>query len=359
MAEPDRGCDVPDAEPRAQRRSSKKQIPLSYSYRAYGLGINSSCRIAGLQPALLQQGEIDLQFEDGLEPDWARNLHALPSLILSQRSEPAGSADPSFLLTQYGRAEGFELSYSDGTRFVVNDAAGLVWGTYQHPLAAEDMATYFLGPVLGFVLRRRNIACLHASGIELLSRAVCFCGDAGYGKSTTAAALALRGFPVLAEDIVALAESGGEFCAVPGYPRVCLWPESVAMLLGREDALPRLTPVWEKQYLELDGQRAKFADAKLPVGILYLFSPRSDDREAPRVEKIGPREALLELVQNTYMNWVLDREQRAKEFDALCRLIQRVPVRRILPHAKPERMPALCELILKDARAILSSPAIP
>lgn len=131
------------------------------------------------------------------------------------------------------------------------------------------------------------------------------------------------------------------------------------MLLGREDALPQLTPIWEKRYLELDGRRAKFADAKLPVGILYLFAPRSDDREAPRVEKIGPREALLELVQNTYMNWVLDREQRAKEFDTLCRLVQRVPVRRILPHAKPERIPALCELILQDARAILSSPAIP
>jgi len=77
------------------------------------------------------------------------------------------------------------------------------------------------------------------------------------------------------------------------------------------------------------------------------------------VDAFAGREALLELVQNTYMNWVLDREQRAKEFDALCRLIQRVPVRRILPHAKPERMPALCELILKDARAILASPAIP
>ncbi len=296
-----------------------------------------------------------MRFEDGQEPAWARSLLALPPLVLSQRSEPAGSPDPSFILTQYGRAEGFELSYSDGTRFVLDEAVGRVWGTYQSPLAAEDMATYFLGPVLGFVLRRRNLTCLHASSVEILGRAVCFCGDAGFGKSTTAAALALRGLPVLAEDIVALAESGGEFRAVPGYPRVCLWPESVAMLLGREDALPQLTPVWEKRFLELDGQRAKFSEAKLPVGILYLFAPRSDDREAPRIEKISPRLALLELVQNTYMNWVLDREQRAKEFDALWRLVQRVPVRRILPHANPERIAVLCNLILQDARAILSA----
>jgi hypothetical protein len=332
---------------------------LSYSYRAYGLGINSSSRIGGLQPAPPQQGEIDLQFEDSPEPDWVRKLLALPARILSHRSEPAGSADPSFILTQRGELEGFELSYSDGTRFVVDGATRHVWGTYLPPLTAEDMATYFLGPVLGFVLRRRNITCLHASSVEIQGRAVCFCGDAGYGKSTTAAALALRGLSVLAEDIVALEESGGEFSAVPGYPRVCLWPESVGILLGRDDALPQLTPVWEKRYLELDGQRAKFSASKLPLGILYLFAPRSNEQNVPRVEKLSQREALLELVQNTYMNWVLDRDQRANEFDALCRLVQQVPVRRIVPHAKPEKIAGLCELILQDAPAVLSPSAAP
>jgi hypothetical protein len=328
---------------------------LSYSYRAYGLGINSSIRIAGLQLAPLQRGEIVFEFEDGPEPDWARKLLALPARILSHQSEPPGSADPSFILTQHGEAEGFVLSYSDGTRFVVDGAAARIWGTYQPPLTAEDMATYFLGPVLGFVLRRRNITCLHASGVEIRGRAVCFCGDAGYGKSTTAAALALHGLPVLAEDIVALEENGGEFHALPGYPRVCLWPESVSMLLGRADALPQLTPVWEKRYLELDGHRWKFAPAKLPLGLLYLFAPRCNDPSAPRFEKLSPREALLELVQNTYMNWVLDREQRAKEFDTLCRLVQKVPVRRIVPHSKPGKLRDLRELILKNAQEVLSS----
>ena len=298
-------------------------------------------------------------FEDGPEPDWAQELLALPPLILSHRSEPAGSADPSFILTQHGNEEGFQLSYSDGTRFVVDGAAAHIWGTYQTPLTAEDMATYFLGPVLGFVLRRRNFTCLHASGVQIQGHAVCFCGDAGYGKSTTAAALALRGLPVLAEDIVALEENGGEFRAVPGYPRVCLWPESVSILLGRGDALPQLTPVWEKRYLELDGKRARFSQEKLPLGILYLFAPRTDDQDAPRVEKLRPREGLLELVQNTYMNWVLNREQRAMEFDTLCRLVQRVPVRRIVPHAKPDKLTGLCDLILRDASATLSAPTNP
>lgn len=346
-------CDVPDAEPRQQLQGSINQIPLSYSYRAYGLGINSSVRIPGLQTAAPQPGDLELRFEAGALPGWADALLALPSRILSDRSEPAGSPDPSFVLTGHGENSGFQLSYSDGTRFVVDGAAARVWGTYQPPLTVEDMATYFLGPVLGFVLRRRNVTCLHASAVEIQGRAVGFCGDAGFGKSTTAAALALRGVPALAEDILALEEDAGEFRAISGYPRICLWPESVKMLLGREESLPQLTPVWEKRFLELDGQRAKFVSTKLPLGILYLFAPRTDDQDAPRVDKISPREALLELVQNTYMNWALDREQRAKEFDFLCRLIQHVHVRRITPHAKPEKLAALCDLIQRDASGIL------
>ncbi len=85
------------------------------------------------------------------------------------------------------------------------------------------------------------------------------------------------------------------------------------------------------------------------MGIVYLFAPRSDVQGAPQVEKISPREALLEMVQNTYMNWVLDRAQRAAEFDNLWRLVQKVVVRRIVPHAKPEKIAEFCDLIEQDA----------
>jgi hypothetical protein len=66
---------------------------------------------------------------------------------------------------------------------------------------------------------------------------------------------------------------------------------------------------------------------------------------------------LLDLVQNTYMNWRLDREQRAEEFELLSRLVSNVPVRRIVPHSDPSRIGALCELLVADARSVLSGKA--
>jgi hypothetical protein len=85
--------------------------------------------------------------------------------------------------------------------------------------------------------------------------------------------------------------------------------------------------------------------SKLRLGLIYILAPRSDAADAPRVEPLRPKDSLLELVQNTYMNWLLNREQRAEEFNVLGNLVQQVPVCRLVPHRDPRKIPKLCELI--------------
>ena len=162
---------------------------------------------------------------------------------------------------------------------------------------------------------------------------------------------------MLSDDIASLEETGGKFHINPGYPRVCLWPDSVEKLLGSAEALPQLTPAWEQTYLPLDGVRAKFAGKKLPLGLVYLFGARSGADSAPLIEAMRPGAALLELVQNTYMNWLLDRDRRAVEFDVLASMLEQVPVRRIVAHEDSRKIGALCELIMSDAQNILSRQA--
>ena len=329
---------------------------MSYSYRAYGFGIHSTINIPGLEIADVCPGDFRLDVESGAEPSWVKRATTAQRRAVSHLPMGDHTSDPSFVLTEYGDADCYELSYSDGARFFVNRSADRVWGRFEPPLTKEDLATYLLGPVMGFLLRQKKITCLHASGVELHKSAVLLCGDTGHGKSTTAAALALRGAAALSEDIVPLELTEGRFWAVPGYPRVCLWPDAVAHLAGDENALPKLTPVWEKRYLPLDGVRARFVPAKLPIGLIYVITPRSDAADAPRVEPLRPKDALMELVKNTYMNWLLDREQRAQEFDFLGNLVRQVPVRRLVPHSDPRKIPQLCEMIESDARHVLATP---
>lgn len=325
---------------------------MTHFYIAYGVGIHSASKIDGLECTEPQATRLSLQFETGTEPEWVRSARSSPSRILAQHPEGQAGEEPTFVLTEYGNGSGYELAQSDGARFVLDATAERVWGTAA-PLNSEDLSLYFLGPVMGFFLRRCGVTCLHASAVEFKNQAVLFSGHAGYGKSTTAAALALRRVPVLTDDIVPLELTEGYYWAIPGYPRVCLWPDAVASLLGDEDGLPRLTPGWEKRYLPLNGMKARFASQKRRLGLIYLFGERSSSEDAPRIEEMGRKEALLALVQNTYMGRLIDRGQRAEEFDELSRLVQQIPVRRVVAHTDGEKLAALCDRIFEDSEKIL------
>jgi hypothetical protein len=209
---------------------------------------------------------------------------------------------------------------------------------------------------MGFALRRRGITPLHASAACIGEHVILFCGAAGAGKSTTVAALASRGIPILSDDIAALRNAGGRFQVQPGYPWICLWPDAVLNLLGQPDALPQLTPTWEKRYLPLNCQ--DFDAIERPLAVIYLLAERVDDPSAPRIQPLSAREAVLELVQNTYMNWLLDRDQRAAELDALSKLISNVPVRMLAPHTDPSRIDQLCDLVVSDSEALIGDRAV-
>jgi len=291
----------------------------------------------------------------GEEPQWVREALQLPSLILQSIPASPETHDPAFFLTSFGEGQFFQLAYSDGACFVVDGSATQIWGTAGESQTMEDLSTYFLGPVMGFILRKRGVTALHASAFGVEGKAILLTGDAGAGKSTTAAALALRGVPVLCEDIAPIEQEGGDFSVELGHPRICLWPDSVEMLMGRPDALPRLTPNWDKCYLPLDGVRASHEPQKRPLGAVYILAPREMSGDAPRIEDVSSRDVLVDLVQNTYMNWFLDRGQRAAEFELLSHLVSQIPVRRVVPHRDPARIGALCDLILADGRRLLAN----
>jgi hypothetical protein len=329
---------------------------VTLRYRIYGLNLSSDSPIPGLQEATDCSARPDVCAEFCAEPGWVRDALQLPSSILQYIAACPETKDPAFVLTSLGERQFFQLAYSDGTCFVLNGVATKIWGTAGNSQTVDDLATYFLGPVMGFILRRRGIMALHASALCIDGKAIVLAGEAGSGKSTTAAALGLRGAPVLCEDIAAIEERGAGFTVEAGHTRVCLWPESVEMLMGRPDALPLLAPNWEKCYLPLDGGRATPERQNRPLAAIYILSPREAAPDAPRIEEVSGHEVLLDLVQNTYMNWILDRSQRAAEFEVLAHLISRIPVRRVVPHKDPARIGALCDLILADARRLLANP---
>jgi hypothetical protein len=184
-------------------------------------------------------------------------------------------------------------------------------------------------------------------------QAIALLGLAGAGKSTTAAAFALSGFSVLSDDVGVLDDQRDRFLVQPGYPRLNLWANSVRTLFGSVDSLPRITPTWDKRYMALDRDGRRFESKPLPLGAIYVLGEREENLTVPVVEDLAGHEAFAKLVANTYVNYLLDRDMREREFDVLGRVLAGVPVRRVRPTADPSKIFALCETIAADARKLM------
>lgn len=320
------------------------------SYNAFGLRISASSPIPMLLPLTNEQAEVfDLAVVVGERPD-INNINEEGVV----RFPPNGGTN-----TFYNRQilwypqSGFTLvRYPDGTDFYIDSESRTIWASWLEPWAIEDMATYLLGPIIGYVLRRLGRLVLHASSFTVNGRAIAILGSAGAGKSTTAAAFAQRNLPILADDVTALEERGSLFWAAPSYGHLRLWPESSEIIYGSRDALPLISPNWDKLDVDLGGLN-RFCKESKPLGLIYWLAPRSEHEQAPYIEPLNATDQLMKLVENSYGNVLLDCKQRETEFLTIGRLLRTVSVRKVVPHCSADRLPQLLDLVLHDSAKFL------
>jgi hypothetical protein len=311
----------------------------------YGLGLRSNLPIPGLlacddEPAA--RGSVDVVLN-----------------VASAESEPPAGAVPEYVsddrlgdepaLKLYHQPDRWIFSYADGARFTVSADGSRIDGSWPTELTLADAAVYLLGPVLAFVLRLRNVFSLHAGVFSIGGAAVAVAGCAEAGKSTLLAALALSGASIASDDIAALEEQAGEFLVHPGYPRVRLWDDSVARLFGAGDALPLLTPNWEKRYLDLGGA---FCSDRLPLVAVVVLGSRVGDADAPRIRRLTGREACLAVLAHLHSVWMLPRLPQQDNLTFAARLAAAVPILEVAPHRDPARLPLLCTTVADAARAV-------
>jgi hypothetical protein len=112
--------------------------------------------------------------------------------------------------------------HGDGVRVTVRPAPGAT---------EADVACLLAGPVRTACRLLNGDLALHGSGAVLDGRAVALTGDPAAGRSTLAAALAVRGHPILADGALPIRRTGTGFVAEPADDGLQLWPDT-ARLLG-------------------------------------------------------------------------------------------------------------------------------
>jgi hypothetical protein len=317
----------------------------------YGLQVESNLPIPGL--AVLEgPGSSPLSVRLNQRANFASTFSASLNNIFYASPSSNQSGLPHMRAGFLNGGAYYGFFYSDGPRFAV-DLNGLeIWADWPDGYSLEDACTYLIGQIINFALRLRGVVSLHASSFALDDRAIAIMGAPGTGKSTTAAAFARLGYPILSDDVAVLSDQDGKFFVQPGYPRVNLWPDSVRALFGSQDELPLITPTWGKRYLSLNQNGYRFQSTPLPLCALYLLYDREDASAVPVVEELTGAEALMTLAGNTYLNFLLNAGMRKREFEVLRRMVAGVPVRRVRPAGDPSKIFELCEVIDSDARRL-------
>ena len=301
--------------------------PAGDLYSIYGLRVALIGATSRL-PAVAGLGPADVTIHLGGFP---ASIPVAPAELLYGRVGKESGHRVGLRIFRVTASPYLHFRFPDDTEFLVNPETSTLYANWPEFYSLGYVAPILLGPLMGFLLRLKGITTLHASVIASRGRAVALTGPGGTGKSTTAAAFARAGFAVLSDDLAPLRPENNLLQVAPGYPRVCLWPESVRLLFGNEEALPLITEGWDKRFLDLAAPGYQFGAAPLPLGAVYWISERAESAQPPRIEPLNPQQALAVLVGNTYAAKFGDLAGSARDLRIYSDLISRLPVRRVYP----------------------------
>lgn len=249
--------------------------------------------------------------------------------------------------------------------FVINPDGTQVWGFWSTEELFQDAVSLLLGAVLGHVLRLRGVLCLHASVVAVEGNAIALIGASGTGKSTTAAALAARGFSALTDDIAALYWVGDRIWVQPGYPSLRLWSPSLKALQVPVAGLSRVSSRIDKCFLQLDTGPAQsiednhfaendstnqrqFAATPLPLQAIYVLDQRDASCRVAIAQPLNSIAALHHLLTHAYGRDVLSTSQRQDELRQLAAIAQTIPIRLLHRPDDLNQLDRLCTLIIND-----------
>lgn len=189
------------------------------------------------------------------------------------------------------------------------------------------IALMLQGPGLNAIIRQRGLVMLHASGVRIAGGCVAIIGPSGAGKSTLAAALATRGFSLVADDGIVVSRGR----VMPAYPSVKLWPASSAHLsLSGQSVLEGS----RKIQVRLDA----FASDPLPLSRIYLLA----DGDEMRIEPVHGSQGAIELVANASRAIALEGLNQAGHFQSCAGIAGSITIERLV---RPRNLAALDRLV--------------
>ena len=187
----------------------------------------------------------------------------------------------------------------------------------------DALRSFLLGSVMGGILIQRNILLLHGNALEKSGKVIICLGESGIGKSTISYLLMLRGWKLLADDLVAINENG---FVLPGIPRIKLWKDTIEALNLDFSKFRHLHFYEDKYVVEIEKNRLSLKSNKLSkIFFLNKMNFISEELVKPKLIE-NERENMKYLKKNLYRpEYITRMKNEYLYFSKLAKLAKNIP----------------------------------
>ncbi len=315
-----------------------------WRYVAYGLELCSPFPLPGMRPGTGEQlptltlglttsAMVQSAWSGSCNlPTWRGRLGDGCELII----ERGWTGD---LLFTYGDRARFRLDASSERLDCAPERAGLDW------LRA------LISKIVCNVSIIRGYEGLHASVVDSPEGVLAFAGPSGTGKSTLAAELVHRGFPLFADDVLILGSDASGVQAHPATPHMTV-ADSAATDFGPDELGHTLTSYGGERWLTLEDT----SNRPRPVRMLWLLT------RGPRLPLKAERLPANHLLLAPYMLGFLgDEDRQRRRFEVYADLVDSAAIMRLTrgPGDRPSETADVVERALGQPQPLAGSKARP
>ena len=270
-------------------------------YRISGMIVMSEVLLPGAWP--VESGEPDVTMRRG------RVAAALANPLAATR---CWEADENHFLLRANGIGRFLISHGREVIFEPEDG-----------VPVSDCAAYLQGRAIGMLLNQRGGIVMHASAVAVDGMALLFCGISGAGKSTLAAALSMRGYGMISDDVCLITFDSDRCPTVrPDARQLKLADTAIeALELNAHRGEPVLGNA-EKTYVR---PQACWNGADLPLGAIYVLRPGFQGVDL--IRSLGRVAALRKLQRHAYRPGMIRRTgMSARYFAASAQIVEHARV---------------------------------
>ncbi|WP_162433927.1 hypothetical protein [Pseudoxanthomonas koreensis] len=204
------------------------------------------------------------------------------------------------------------------TRITAEPRAGLSLDTFEHLLVDQ---------VLPRLLAHRGELVIHASAVEIGTRTALFLGRSGWGKSTLAGMLHHAGHRLLSDDCALLGTENLDVTAVPTYPSLRLYGDSIGQTFGEGQATTSVAAYSRKRRVPVT--QVGMSHPR-PVHAIYLLNDPTVVAVEHAIVPLSSAAACMAIVEHSFRLDMRSASHTAALLGQAAEVLRRIPAFKLL-----------------------------